>query len=80
MDSRVRGKDAMRWLSPNSGIIRPEFGTIPEPEVPADPRGICAGAASDLLVASPSGICTDPREASEIVADFARIGAGNGEK
>jgi hypothetical protein len=80
MDSRVRGKDAMRWFSPNSGIILPEFGTMPEPEAPADPRGICAGAASDPLVASPSGICTNPREASEIVADFAWTRAGNGEK
>jgi hypothetical protein len=80
MDSRVRGKDALRWLSPNSGIFRPEFGTMPKPEAQANPRGICAGAASNPVVASRVGICTGPREASEIVADFAGIGAGNGEK
>jgi hypothetical protein len=41
---------------------------------------MCAGAASNPVVASRVGICTGPREASEIVADFAGIGAGNGEK
>src|SRR5690606_25069848 len=80
VDSRVRGKDALRWLSPNSGIIRPEFGTMPEPEAQVDPCRSCAGAASNPVVASRVGNCTDSRETSEIVADFAGYKAGNGVK